>query len=86
MSFTKILAQTVHAVQNEPHLRLLSYQYNSLTALAQLDNLPLLAFLDCYANNLRSLPDLSCLSSLRILMLGRNQLSSVEGVQIVLPS
>jgi Leucine-rich repeat (LRR) protein len=60
-------------------VRLLSYQHNSLTSLRHLDFLPSLCFLDCYANAISSLSQLGALTGLRILMLGRNQLSDLSG-------
>lgn len=42
-------------LQHEDKLRLLNYQNNNITTIANLENLPQLIFLDFYNNNLRSL-------------------------------
>ena len=58
---------------------MLSYQYNEIEAVEHVESLQDLAFLDFYANSLRSLQGLSPLTGLRVLMLGRNRLSDLSG-------
>lgn len=79
MSLSFVSQPTNLHVQNEPHLKLLSYQHNQLRSLQRLDNLPSLVFLDAYANSISSVPGVSALTGLRILMLGRNQLPDLSG-------
>ena len=72
-------------VQDEPDVRLVSYQSNQLTAIEHLEGLPSLAFLDCFSNSISSLSGLAELTTLRVLMLGRNQICDLSGTSSLLP-
>jgi len=69
-------------VENEPRLRLLNYQNNQITKICNLGNLPNLIFLDFYNNKIEDLRDgeLSTVTNLRVLMLGKNRLKQVAGL------
>lgn len=58
---------------------MLSYQYNSISAIEHVQRCPELVFLDFYANSLASLQGLHGLSRVRVLMLGRNNISCLTG-------
>ncbi|EGD80058.1 hypothetical protein PTSG_10334 [Salpingoeca rosetta] len=68
-------------IRNEPSLRLLNLQHNSITAIANLDHLENLIFLDMYDNRIQRISGLERLRSLRVLMLGRNSISSLAGIE-----
>ena len=70
------------SVQNEPDLRLLSYQHNHISSLQRLDRLPSLVFLDAYANAVSSAAGVSALTGLRVLMLGCNHLPDLSGMAL----
>ena len=66
-------------LQGADNVQLLSLQHNSLLTLDGLQQLPQLAFLDAYANHLTGLQALQPLTTLRVLFLGRNQLTDLTG-------
>ena len=67
----------------EQSLRLLSLKNNRIPALGCLGRLSSLVFLDLYGNRLTSLEGLgsAALPSLRVLMVGRNRISSLTGLR-----
>lgn len=65
---------------------MLSYQYNSISAIEHVHRCPELVFLDFYANSLASLQGLHGLSRVRVLMLGRNNISCLTGALPVCPA
>ena len=60
-------------VQGEEQLRLLNLQHNAISRIQHLSHLHRLVFLDLYDNLLQEINGLENLSSLRVLMLGRNR-------------
>ena len=67
-------------LHGEHLLRLLSFQDNNLTRIANLNGLPNLIFLDLYNNAIEKITNLSCVPSLRVLMLGKNKIERIEGL------
>ncbi|KAI8801235.1 hypothetical protein BJ742DRAFT_38984 [Cladochytrium replicatum] len=64
----------------EERLRLLNFQNNSISRIENLDSLKNLVFLDFYNNQIEEISGLSCLHSLRVLMLGRNKIVKLENL------
>lgn len=64
--------------QGDSRLRLLNYQNNLIRKITNLANLPCLIFLDLYNNLIDTLDGpLSAMSSLRVLMVGKNKVEKV---------
>lgn len=60
-------------LEGEDKLRLLNLQHNAITRLQHLSNLRQLVFLDLYDNLVNEMTGLDGLTSLRVLMLGKNR-------------
>jgi hypothetical protein len=72
-------------IECEPALRLLSLQHNQISGLNEsLAAVRKLVFLDLYNNRVSDLSGLSLLSNLRVLMLGRNQISHIPDLRDLL--
>mmetsp|Transcript_87528 Transcript_87528/g.152375 ORF Transcript_87528/g.152375 Transcript_87528/m.152375 type:complete len:510 (-) Transcript_87528:71-1600(-) len=65
-------------LEGEERLKLLNYQNNLITEIANLHNLPNLVFLDLYNNNITHISNLGCVPTLRVLMLGKNNIEKIE--------
>ena len=55
------------------HLQLLNLQHNFITSIQHLSHLRRLVFLDLYDNHISHMTGIEALSSLRVLMLGKNK-------------
>ena len=60
-------------LEGEERLRMLNLQHNAITKLQHLSALRRLVFLDLYDNLISEISGLDTLSSLRVLMLGKNK-------------
>ena len=67
-------------LRGEEKLRLLNYENNVISKIANLGNLGHLIFLDLYNNRISRMENLHCVPMLRVLMLGRNQIATIEGL------
>jgi Leucine-rich repeat (LRR) protein len=68
-------------IDNEPSLRLLNLQNNSIKLIQNIENLPNLIFLDLYSNQLTTLNGtLSACKNLRVLMAGKNKISAISNL------
>ena len=65
-------------LEGEERLRLLNYQNNAISFVANLHNLPNLIFLDLYSNQIRQISGLEAVPTLRVLMLGKNLIAKIE--------
>eukprot|EP00698_Gefionella_okellyi_P025095 TRINITY_DN9076_c0_g1_i1.p1 TRINITY_DN9076_c0_g1~~TRINITY_DN9076_c0_g1_i1.p1 ORF type:complete len:780 (-),score=174.04 TRINITY_DN9076_c0_g1_i1:157-2496(-) len=70
-------------LEGEHKLRLLNYQNNAITEIANLTNLPELIFLDFYNNQIRRISGLEHVVTLRVLMLGKNNIVAIENLQLL---
>lgn len=72
----------VPILDNEQNLRLLSLQHNLITSLENLvkQSYPILVFLDVYDNQIEAINFLEHLTSLRVLLLGKNRIKKIEGL------
>ena len=61
-------------LRGEELVRLLNFQHNLITKVENLNHLQRLIFLDLYDNKIESMVGVSQLTSLRVLMLGKNKL------------
>ena len=71
----------VPILADEPDLRLISLQHNSIKRIQHLDTTFRLVFLDLYHNRLEQISGLEPLTNLRVLMLGKNRIRRIEGLQ-----
>lgn len=60
-------------------LQLLNLQHNLITMIQHLSHLQQLVFLNLYDNHISEMAGIEALSSLRILMLGKNRLVVISG-------
>lgn len=60
-------------LEGEDSVRLLNFQHNFIKKMENLSQLKRLIFLDFYDNHLEKISGLSALTSLRVLMLGKNR-------------
>lgn len=60
-------------------LQLLNLQHNRITMIQHLSHLQQLVFLNLYDNHISEMAGIEALSSLRILMLGKNRLVVISG-------
>ena len=65
-------------LEDEENLRLLNFQHNLIRRIQNLSHLRKLIFLDLYDNHIEEINGLSCLKSLRVLMLGKNRYVSLS--------
>ena len=65
-------------LEDEENLRLLNFQHNLIRKIQNLSHLRKLIFLDLYDNHIEEINGLSCLKSLRVLMLGKNRYVSLS--------
>lgn len=83
-------------IEGEEKLKLLNFQYNQITSIDNLMNLPNLIFLDLYNNKItvcktivklsfsimpQKICNLEYVPSLRVLMLGKNNISKIENLE-----
>ena len=71
-----------HSTAGEEQVTTLSYQHNNISCISGLDQMPQLAILDMYSNQIQSLQGLPKAAALRGLMLGRNFLSTLNGLEV----
>ena len=71
----------VPILADEPDLRLISLQHNSIKRIQHLDTTFRLVFLDLYHNRLEQITGVESLTNLRVLMLGKNRIKRIEGLQ-----
>eukprot|EP00093_Oithona_nana_P013862 13862.XXX_257668_253458_1 [CDS] Oithona nana genome sequencing. len=72
---------SVPILADEPDLRLISLQHNSIKRIQHLDTTFRLVFLDLYHNRLEQITGVESLTNLRVLMLGKNRIKRIEGLQ-----
>merc|ERR1719313_1259550 len=75
--------QVCPIVDNEPDLRLLNFQNNSITRIDNLQGLNNLIFLDLYSNEIEEITGLPTVPTLRVLMLGRNKITQIQNLDCV---
>ena len=61
-------------LEGEEKLRLLCQQHNRIEKIENLVSLPNLIFLDLYDNDIKEIASLHTVSTLRVLMLGKNKI------------
>lgn len=77
-----IISQASHSTAGEEQVTTLSYQHNNISRITGLEQVPQLAILDMYGNQIQSMQGLPKAPTLRGLMLGRNFLSALNGLEV----